>query len=322
MGHRPVPWNESDRLSKIPTYEVLLETRKESCVSGSYGGKSKRRFRRDYQDLYQPWLCWSEELCGAFCKYCVIFAANRGAGNGDHVLTGALVSKPLKKFKDVKEVCAGHATKLFHMHAIAQADSFISIYEGKSNDVITQLNVGWRKQIEDNRQRLIPIIQTVHHCGKQGIALRGDDESGVLSLQEPIVNDGNFRACLRLRLQAGDIALKKHLESCPKNSHYMSWKIQNEIISVTGKLMRDVCVEDANASGFFSILCDGATDISVKEQMSVVARFVKNNAVHGVFLGLEELQATNGLAIADKLLQTLSSYGLDLEKLRGQGRDI
>ena len=80
------------------------------------------------------------------------------------------------------------------------------------------------------------------------------------------MNDGNFRACLRLRLLAGDIALKRHLESCPKNSHYMSWKIQNEIISVTGKLMRDVCVQDANASCFFSILRDGATDISVKEQ--------------------------------------------------------
>ena len=74
-------------------------------------GKSKRRFRGDYLDLFQPWLCRSEELCGAFCKYCIIFAANRGAGNGDHVLPGALVSKPLKKFKDVKEVCAGHATK-------------------------------------------------------------------------------------------------------------------------------------------------------------------------------------------------------------------
>ena len=50
-------------------------------------------------------------------------------------------------------------------------------------------------------------------------------------------------------------------------------------------------------------------------------RFVKNNAVHEVFLGFEELQATTGLAIADKLLQTLSFYGLDLEKLRGQGYD-
>ena len=85
--------------------------------------------------------------------------------------------------------------------------------------------------------------------------------------------------------------------------------------------MRDVCVEDANASGFFSILCDGTTDISFKEQMSVVVRFVKNNAVHEVFLGFEELRATTGLAIADKLLQTLSSYGLDLEKLRGRGYD-
>ena len=51
--------------------------------------------------------------------------------------------------------------------------------------------------MEDNRNRSIPIIETVQHCGKQGIAIRGDNESGVLTLDEPQVNDGNFCACLR-----------------------------------------------------------------------------------------------------------------------------
>jgi len=45
----------------------------------------------------------------------------------------------------------------------------------------------------------------------------------------------------------------------------LSWTIQNEIISSITELMTNKCVEDANAAGFFSVLCDGITDISVKE---------------------------------------------------------
>ena len=140
-------------------------------------------------------------------------------------------------------------------------------------------------------------------------------------MDEAQVNDGNFRACLRLRLQAVDDNLKRLLETCLQNSHYLSWKIQNEITSVSGKLMRNVCVEDANAAGFFSVLCNGTTDLSVKEQMSLVLRFVNNKAIHDVFVGFEELSETTGEGIAKKLLESLSSYGLDLEKLRGQGYD-
>ena len=85
--------------------------------------------------------------------------------------------------------------------------------------------------------------------------------------------------------------------------------------------MENVCVEDANAAGFFSVLCDGTTDILVKEQMSLVLRFVNNKAIHEVFVGFEELCETTGEGVAEKLLKSLSYYGLDLKKLRGQGYD-
>jgi len=66
-------------------------------------------------------------------------------------------------------------------------------------NVVVQMNSGWKKQVEENRRRLIPIIQTIHFCGKQGIALRRTQDFGTLSLEEPDFNDGNFCASLRLR---------------------------------------------------------------------------------------------------------------------------
>jgi len=52
-------------------------------------------------------------------------------------------------------------------------------------DVLAQMNFWWKKQVEENRRRLIPIIQTIHFCGKQGVALRGTQDFGALSLEEP-----------------------------------------------------------------------------------------------------------------------------------------
>jgi len=71
----------------------------------------------------------------------------------------------------------------------------------------------------------------------------------------------------------------------------------------------------------FFILCDGTTDTAVKEQMSIVLPFVKNEESHEVFVGFEELEGTTGEAIATDVLNSLSSYGLDLHKMRSQGYD-
>jgi hypothetical protein len=63
--------------------------------------------------------------------------------------------------------------------------------------------------------------------------------SGVILKRElpdgdPAVNDGNFRALLRLRIDAGDVALKEHLQSSMRNTTYISQKNQNEIVASCG----------------------------------------------------------------------------------------
>ena len=38
-----------------------------------------------------------------------------------------------------------------------------------------------KNQVEDNRRKLIPIIETIKFCGRQGLALRGTSDSGLIS---------------------------------------------------------------------------------------------------------------------------------------------
>jgi hypothetical protein len=66
-------------------------------------------------------------------------------------------------------------------------------------------------------------------CGKQGIALRGHRDSGPLNIDEPLINEGNFRSLLRFFFKAtiisGDESFKLVKENCSKNALYISWKI-------------------------------------------------------------------------------------------------
>ena len=65
------------------------------------------------------------------------------------------------------------------------------------------------------RQIFLPIAKTVLFCGRQGLALRGHDKSNSILMQTDN-NDGNFRALLRFRIDAGDNVLESHLNTCGK----------------------------------------------------------------------------------------------------------
>ncbi|KAL4112600.1 hypothetical protein QTP88_016351 [Uroleucon formosanum] len=85
--------------------------------------------------------------------------------------------------------------------------------EKKQDNILVQLNSKRKDEVIKNRAKLKPIIQTIRLCGRQQIALRGHEDSGRISLEEPKNNDGNFRCLLRYRSKNGDNVLKEHLET-------------------------------------------------------------------------------------------------------------
>ena len=86
--------------------------------------------------------------------------------------------------------------------------------------------------------------------------------------------------------------------------------------------MRKEIVQQANGSGFFSILVDGTTDSSSKEQLVLCVRYLDDkNCVNERFLGYEVMHDQTGKAIATVILKSLEGYGVDLSRLSGQGYD-
>lgn len=180
-------------------------------------------------------------------------------------------------------------------------------------------------QIQENRKRLTPIINTIIFCGRYGIPLRGHRDYGPLNVQNSFVEvtpgEGKFRGLLKFRVNSGDDVLRNHLMTCPKNASYISPTIQNEVITACNSLILRKVILNVKEAKYFSVLADETTDVAKLEQFSLCVRYIKDNIVHESFLQFVPVTSTTGESLANVIIQELKKYGLDLNNLRGQGYD-
>jgi len=134
--------------------------------------KEERRFlNRSHFEKYR-WLVYSFEKNGVFCKYCVLFS-NKG-GKDRATQLNKLVKEPLNKYAKILgkdgdfEV---HSKNQYHIDSIQIAEDFLLRYKNPHKEVINIINTDRLKQIEENRKRLKPIIETIIFLGHQNIPL-------------------------------------------------------------------------------------------------------------------------------------------------------
>ncbi|KAH8022550.1 hypothetical protein HPB51_025262 [Rhipicephalus microplus] len=211
-------------------------------------GKRNLKFQPQWVDRY-PWLVYSKKLQGALCKYCVVFASEC-AGKGEHQRLGCFVTKEFTNYKKVMDALKSHASSSYHAMSTTISENFLAVRSRSQHDILTQLDHGLKKQAEENRKNLLPIIETILFCGRQEVPLRGTDDSGPINMSEvlPFKNDGNLRALLRMRAKCGDAALRAHMETSLANALYTSPKIQNELITLCGKIIQRKIVENINSA--------------------------------------------------------------------------
>ncbi len=277
-----------------------------------------RSFQYGWLSRYQ-WMVYSREHDGVFCKNCAVFAVEM-VGKGCHQKLGGLVTKPFDNWKHATETFDKHGELKYHKDCIEKSYEFIKHYGGKAEDIRNQINNARKQQVIENRNKLVPIIETIIFCARQEIALRGHRDYGPLTDEEPPQNDGNFRAALRLRLRAGDFVLASHLQTTGKNATYLSWKTQNEIIEKCGGYISETIVGEIGDS-IFTVIADETTDISGIEQFSISVRYLFNQNICEKFLGFIPVYDTTGYGLATALLNYLRNMNLNLNNLRGQAYD-
>lgn len=289
-------------------------------------GKRNLKFQSQWLQKF-PWLVYSKKNDGALCKYCVLFAKDT-AGKGGHQKLRLLVKEPYRNWKDALECFKNHQGKcVYHKAAMESGSNFISVAKNPNRDIRNQVDLARKKQVQENREMLASIVDTIKFCGRQELALRGTNDSGPIKPndEEPSVNDGNFRALLRLRVKCGDQKLIKHTRNMSLNASYMSPTIQNDLIAICGEVIQKEIVKDIAKAGVFSILVDETADISGIEQLSLCVRYTKQEETCHVtkedFLGFTQLKGTNAQSIADTIISFFSSLGLDCKNMVGQGYD-
>lgn len=113
-------------------------------------------------------------------------------------------------------------------------------------------------------------MKTILFAGQQGIALRGHRDYGDLYQDDDNgQNDGNFRALLRFRIDAGDSELAIHMQEAAGNAKYISNRIQNELVECVGQ-----CIEKA--------ILDEVRQVSVTKFRNIILLFI---LIHFYYIG-------------------------------------
>ncbi|XP_075649763.1 uncharacterized protein LOC142620249 [Castanea sativa] len=109
------------------------------------------------------------------------------------------------------------------------------------------------------------------------------------------------------------------LQKAPKNCKLTHHEIQKDIVNVVVCETSKAIINDLD-NGFFSILVDESRDISVKEQMTLVLRYVnKKGIIIEWFLDIVHVASATALSLKYAIECLLCEHNLSLSKLREQG---
>ena len=172
------------------------------------------------------------------------------------------------------------------------------------SDIGEQLSTRYSEEKAENREIFLKILGNIRFLSRQGFAFResGDDDNS------------NFLQLLKLR---GDDDDRIALWMERKMNKFISPQAQNELIQImTLRVLRDI-VSNIQFAPFVTIMIDESTDISNREQVVVVLRWVAENlVVHEDFIGLYVVDNILASTLATVVKDTLTRLNLSINKLR------
>ena len=266
-----------------------------------------RRFNPKWFKEYESWLEYSIEKDIAYCLYCYLFRQDVGMqSGGDSFVTKGFNSWNKKEKLDLHVGGVNSA----HNQALKNGENLM-----KQNQHIQSVFVKQSNQDKiEYRTQLNAIFDCIRFLLHRGLAFCGYDESDDLS------DKGNFLELLQFLADHNDV-INEVLQKTPKNSKLTHPDIQKDIANAVAYKTTDAIIEDIG-NGFFLILVDESHDISIKEQMVVVLRYVdKKGIVIERFLGIIHVVDTSALSLKVAIEFLFSKYALSLSRLRRQGYD-
>jgi hypothetical protein len=269
-------------------------------------GGVPRRFVPEWFDEFGGWLEYSESKDRAYCFYCFLFIEKKDAGYE------AFVQKGWNGYHR-KERLHNHVGNVGGSHYLAMK---------KCDDLLQtkqHIDVAFRPVSESAKNayfaHLNGSVDVARMLLNQGLPFRGHDES------KKSLNQGNFREFRTFAADQNPNLRKAINKKNYDNNLLIAPEIQRDIVHCFAKEVLQSILEEIG-DDVFCLLVDESRDVSWKEQMAVVLRYVdKCGIAKDRFVGLVHVTETTSASLKSAIDTLFADLKLSLKKVRGQGYD-
>ena len=263
------------------------------------------------EKLLRTWMAYSPSKEALFCFSCKLF----------EVSNWNFASKDgFKNWWKLNPKVRDHEQSNSHIKAFtAWKELEIRLTQGKAIDHVEQELI--ENEAKKWRQILYRLLDIIKFLAKQNLAFRGHRETLEESAE---INSGNFLELVKL-LSKYDPVLREHVLRVtlgkPHSLSYLTPQIQNEFVNCLGDLVRTKIIEQVKNSKYYCIIFDSTPDISHKDQLSQVIRYVKMDdndvKVEESFLRFIEMKGKTAEQITEQILKQLEEDGLQIAVMAG-----
>ncbi|XP_050303834.1 zinc finger MYM-type protein 1-like [Anthonomus grandis grandis] len=280
-----------------PSQPILRE------YPGTKIGDRLRAFNKKWFKTF-PWLEYSVIENKAFCFYCRFFC--KSYVKEKSFITGY---NRWKKAMETNSGFTAHSNSLAHKECLLKYNEFKrSSSVGGVENLIKNKN---KELIEENRYYIKTLAEILLLTCKLEIAQRGHNES------TESANKGNFLELTEF-VANHDPVFKKKVSSAAVKSKYLHSSIQNELLQILSNEVLQSARDEISEAKFYSVLADETKDLSKKEQMAILIRYIYKLEIKEIFLGFIHCEKLDATSLFATIKNTLLKNGILLENCVGQ----
>ena len=247
----------------------------------------------------KPWVEYSIKEDAIYCFCCRHFSLTRNHGNtSDNVV---FVDTGMNNWKKLFERIEKHEASEAHNEANRSWTKYKAIECGTSESIATTLYSNRKEAIAENRLHIVTLAKVACALARQGLPFRGHDE------HDDSHNRGNFIEILEMMTE-GNPDLQQKLKR--RYGSYLSPDYQNSLISILADLLREQT--RCSIKKYWAICADETKDLSKKEQLGLIIRFIDSNAIiREETFGSTHLEQLDAASLANAIKDLVEKHGLD-----------
>lgn len=296
--------NQIDDIRRAYLVKGAFQPRCHKFPFRDFYGKKRRFVVSWFTDC--NWLEYSIKADKVYCLYCYLFKEEVGNQGGRDTWSSS--SKGFcdwNKKGSLKEHVGNVGNGSHHLKAAQKCHNLMNQKQHMDENA-KKLT---KEEMTANYYRLLGSVMSARFCLENSLPFRGHDES------EDSNSQGIFLSVLNLISTNHPEIGKYTLGNAKKNNKLTSPKIQKEIIECFSKeVTKNICAEIED--DVFGLLVDESSDVSLKEQMAVVVRFVdKLGVVRESFIGIVHVRDTASSTLKQAIDELLASNQLSIKQV-------